>query len=50
MVIDQQNQIRIDMKDNFIHPDAWIAAATEFKKMSEEFYSRNEPFKIVFNG
>jgi hypothetical protein len=25
MVIAQQDQLRIDMKNNFIHPEAWIA-------------------------
>ena len=50
LVIAQQDQLRIDMKNNFIHPDVWIRAAVEFKKQADEFYSRDEPAKTVSNG
>ena len=50
IVIAQQYQLRIDMKNNFIHPEAWILAALEFKKQAAEFYSRNEPSKTLSNG
>ncbi len=50
LVIAQQDQLRIDMKNNFIHPDVWIRAAVEFKKQAGEFYSRDEHAKTVSNG
>ena len=37
-VIDQQDRLRIDMKDNFVHPEAWIRCALDWKKEYDENY------------
>ena len=38
LVVENADQVRIDMKDNFIHPEAWIRAATEFQEQYKENY------------
>ncbi len=39
MVIDQQDQLRIDMKDNFVHPESWIQCAKDWKRDYDENYN-----------
>jgi hypothetical protein len=37
-VFQQQDQLREDMKDGFVHPEAWIKCALDWKKEYEENY------------
>jgi len=38
LVIENADQVRIDMKGNFIHPEAWKRASTEFQEQYKENY------------
>lgn len=35
MVIDQQDELRVSMKDHMIHPEAWIQSAKDFVECSK---------------
>lgn len=37
-VIQQQDELRISMKDNFVHPEAWIKCAADWKQDYRENY------------
>jgi hypothetical protein len=36
LVIDQQDELRVSMKDHLIHPEAWIQSAKDFLECSEK--------------